>query len=123
LSWSLFQSLPLPSDIIVGDKFGFDIGMNKATSSFSWSMVVGSLKTTHSRAYVYEFDGTEWSNTFTLLPDSSSVYPLTFYPTLPIVYNYPNGSDSFGRAVAMYKHTVMMSVKDRKSRTRKFIIL
>jgi hypothetical protein len=108
LSWSFFKTLPLPSDIVVGDNFGFDIGMNKATSSFSWSMVVGSSKQSQSKAYIYEFDGTNWNNTFTLFPDSSSIYPLPFYPTLPIVSNYPNTHDSFGHAVSMYGNTVMV---------------
>ena len=108
LSWSLFQSLPLPSDIGPGDNFGSDSGMNKASSSFSWSMVVGSSKPSQSIAYVYEFDGTNWNNTFTLLPDSSSIYPLPFYPTLPIITNYKNIYDSFGHAVAMYGNTVMV---------------
>ena len=108
LSWSFFQTLPLPSDIVVGDSFGYDIGMNKATSSFSWSMVVGSSKLSQSKAYVYEFDGVNWNNTLTLFPDSSSIYPLPFYPTLPIVSNYQNTHDSFGYAVSMYGNTVMI---------------
>ena len=108
LSWSLFQSLPLPSNIGTGDQFGSDIVLNKASSSFSWSMVVGSLKPSQSRAYVYEFNGTNWNNTFTLFPDSSSIYPLTFYPTLPIISNYQNIYDSFGHAVSMYGNTVMV---------------
>ena len=108
LSWSFIQTLPLPSDIGVGDNFGSDIGMNKASSSFSWSMVVGNSKHSSSRAYVYEFDGTQWSNTFTLHPDSSSIYPLPFYPVLPIVQDYPNIYDSFGHAVAMYGDSVMV---------------
>jgi len=108
LSWSFFQTLPLPSDIDVDDDFGASIGMNKASSSFSWSMVVGSLKSSESRAYIYEFDGTEWNNTFTLYPDSGSIYPLPFYPTFPIVLNYPNVNDSFGHSVSMYGNTVMV---------------
>jgi hypothetical protein len=108
LSWSLFQTLPIPSDIGGGDNFGASIGMNKASCSFSWSMVVGSSKPSQSRAYVYEFNGTNWNNTFTLLPDSSSIYPLPFYPTLPLVSNYPNIYDSFGHSVSMYGNTVMV---------------
>ena len=71
-------------------------------------MVVGSNKPSSSRAYIYEFDGTEWVNTFTLRPDSGSVYPLPFYPTLPIVANYPNTHDGFGHGVAMFGDTVMV---------------
>lgn len=108
LSWSFVQTLPTPASIGTGDNFGYDIGMNKATSSFSWSMVVGSNKPSSSRAYIYEFNGTDWENTFTLYPNSASIYPLTFYPTLPIVSGYPNIHDSFGHAVAMYGDTVMV---------------
>ncbi len=69
LSWSLVQTLPLPSDIGAYDNFGSDIGMNKLSSSFSWSMIVGSNKPSSSKAYIYEFNGTNWTNTFTLSPD------------------------------------------------------
>lgn len=107
-SWSFIQTLPLPVDIEVGDNFGSSVVMNKATSSFSWSMIVGSSKPSNSRAYIYEFDGTNWSNVFTLLPDSSSRHPLPFYSTLPIILNYPNTTDSFGHSVSMYGDTVMV---------------
>lgn len=108
LSWSFVQTLPTPSHIGIGDNFGSSIGMNKASSSFSWSMVVGSSKSSSSRAYIYEFNGTEWNNTFTLLPDSHSIYPLTFYPTLPIITNYPNTQDSFGHSVAMFGDSIIV---------------
>lgn len=108
LSWSFIQTLPTPSNIGTGDNFGQSIGLNKASSSFSWSMVVGSSKVSSSRAYVYEFDGTKWNNTFTLRPDSSSIYPLPFYPTLPIITNYPNITDSFGYSVAMFGNSIIV---------------
>ena len=108
ISWSFIQTLPLPSNISVEDNFGSSISMNKATSSFSWSMVVGSSKLSSSNAYVYEFNGTNWINTFTLNPNSSSIYPLTFYPSLPIVLNYPNIHDSFGHSVSMYGDSIMV---------------
>lgn len=108
LSWSYVQTLPTPTGIGAGDNFGSVIGLNKATSSFSWSMVVGSNKPSSSRAYIYEFDGTKWNNTFTLSPDTASIYPLPFYPTLPIVVNYPNNSDYFGHGVSMFGDSVMV---------------
>ncbi len=108
LSWSYVQSLPLPSNIGPNDNFGFSIGMNKATSSYSWSMVVGSNKPSSSNAYIYEFNGNCWLNTFTLNPDNTTVYPLPFYPTFPIVVNYPNIYDSFGYSVAMYGTSVIV---------------
>jgi len=107
-NWSFIQTLPLPTEITIGDNFGSDVEMNKASSSFSWSMVVGSSKPNNSRAYVYEFNGTHWTNTFKLHPDSSSIYPLPFYPVTPIVYNYPNTADSFGHSVSMFGNSVMV---------------
>jgi hypothetical protein len=108
LSWSFIQTLPTPSNIVAGDNFGASIGMNKASSSFSWSMVVGSNKQSSSNAYLYEFNGTNWLNTYTFFPNSSSVYPLTFYPSPPIIVNYPNTMDSFGYSVAMYGNSVVV---------------
>jgi len=108
LSWSFFQTLLTPSNIGKNDNFGSCVSLNKATSSFSWSMVVGSSKPSSSKAYVYEFNGTKWNNTFTLNSNSSSVYPLPFSDTLPIVENYPNTHDSFGRSVSMFGSSVMV---------------
>ena len=107
-SWSFVQTLPTPPDIMPGDNFGSDIGMNKMSSSYSWSMVVGSQKLSQSHAYVYQFDGTKWYNIHTLSPDSSSIYPLTFYPTKPIVVGYPNTQDLFGYSVAMYGESIIV---------------
>ena len=108
LSWSFVQTLPIPSNIESGDSFGIDVKLNKATSSFSWSLVVGSLKQSSSNAYLYQFDGNNWNNTFTFYPDSSSIYPVPFYSTLPIILNYPNISDSFGQSVSIYGTSVMI---------------
>ena len=108
LSWSLYQTLQPPSNIGYGDNFGHSICLNKATSSFSWSMVVGSAKPSQSNAYLYEFNGNTWNNTLTLYPDSGSIYPIPFYSTPPIVLNYPNTSDLFGSSVSMYGNTVMV---------------
>lgn len=107
-SWSFVQNIPLPSDIQPGDGFGSSIEVNKATGSFSGSMVVGSTKLSHSRAYIYEFDGTNWNNNFTLNPDNVTVYNLPFYPVKPIIYNYPNYADWFGYDVSMYEDSVMV---------------
>jgi len=115
LSWSFVQTLNLPSDIGVGDTFGSDISLNKASSSFSWSMVVGSSKLSHSNAYVYEFNGATWNNTFILKPNSSSIYPLPFYPTLPIIQNYPNTQDSFGHSVSIFGDSIMVGAPNDRT--------
>lgn len=109
-SWSYIQTLPYPAGIGPGDKFGYAIGMNKATSSYSRSMVVGSLKPSSSRAYLYEYNtGSGWVNTYTFVPDNTTIYPLTFYPSLPLTSGvFPNTSDAFGQDVAMYKDSVII---------------
>jgi hypothetical protein len=113
-SWSFVQSVPLPTDIGTGDGFGWSIEVNKATSSFSWSMVVGSSKYSHSRAYIYEFDGTNWKHNFTLYPDNTTLFPLPFYPTKPIISGYPNYADWFGYSVSMFEDSVIVGApKDR----------
>ena len=117
LSWSFVQSLIVPNDIGPGDGFGISVEANKASSSFSWSLVVGSSKPSQSRAYIYEFDGMNWNHNFTLSPDNITVYPLPFYPTTPIIYNYPNYADWFGYDVSMYEDSVMIGApKDRTIR-------
>jgi len=107
-SWSFVQTVILPPDIAPDDGFGSSIEVNKASSSFSWSMIVGSTKTSSSRAYIYEFDGTQWNLNFTLYPDNTTIYPLPFYPTKPIVFNYPNYSDWFGYDVSIYEDSVIV---------------
>lgn len=108
-SWSFYQTLTVPSTINAGDDFGRSICLNKATGSYSGSMVVGSAKLGGSKAYVYQFDGINWDYTFTLNPDNNTIYPLTFYPTYPILSgSYPNTEDNFGWAVSMFKDTVVV---------------
>lgn len=108
-SWSFYQTLSTPPLIGVGDQFGRSICLNKATGSYSGSIVVGSNKPSSSHAYVYEFNGINWVLNYTLNPDNTTIYPLTFYPTLPIYSgSYPNTHDFFGYSVGMYKDTIIV---------------
>ena len=107
-SWSLFQTLVTPSEINTGDNFGKSICLNKATGSYSASMVVGTARPSGSKAYVYEFNGYNWANSYTLLPDNTTIYPLTFYNTFPIISGSTNTADSFGISVSIYKDTIMV---------------
>ncbi len=108
-SWSFYQSLVVPTEINSGDNFGRSVSLNKALDFYSGSIVVGTGKSSGSKAYVYEFNGTLWNRKFTLSPDNSTVYPLTFYPTLPIESgSFPNYYDSFGYSVAEYKDTIVV---------------
>lgn len=114
-SWSLAQTIAPPTDILAGDFFGYSLDLNKFTGSYSGSLVVGSLKPSQSRAYVYELISGSWSHSFTLYPDNQTVYPLTFYPTLPYTSSNPNTADSFGHSVSIFKDTIMIgSPTDRK---------
>jgi hypothetical protein len=108
-SWSFYQSLVVPSEINTGDNFGKSISLNKALDFYSGSIVVGTAKPSGSKAYIYEFDGTLWNQKFTLNSDYNTVYPLTFYPTLPIESgSFPNFYDSFGYSVSEYKDTIVV---------------
>lgn len=108
-SWSLYQPLTLPSDIVAGDMFGFSLDMNKSSGSYNYNLVVGTARPTSSKAYVYELVSGSWIQKFTLSPDNTTVYPLTFYPTLPLFSgSYPNTADSFGYDVATYGDTIMV---------------
>lgn len=108
-SWSLYQTISPPGDILMGDYFGWSIDLNKATGSFSSSMVVGTSKTSQSRAYVYEFISSSWTQSFTLYPKYDDVQALTFFPTLPYFSaSAVNTADSFGHDVAIYGNTVLV---------------
>ena len=108
-SWSLYQVINSPGDIIAGDYFGWAVDLNKATGSFSGSMVVGTAKVSQSRAYVYELISGSWTQSFTLYPKYDDVKPLTFFPTLPYFSGSTmNNADSFGHDVSIYGNTIMV---------------
>ena len=108
-SWSLYQVINAPADIVAGDHFGLAVDLNKATGSYTGSMVIGSAKPTSSRVYVYEFANNIWTHSFTLYPRYDVSYPLTFYPSIPYFSGTnPNESDSFGFDVAIYGDTVVI---------------
>jgi len=105
-SWSLYQSLTPPP----GEKyFGHAVALNRASGSYSGSLVVGTLSPSSSYVYEYEFDGTNWTYMFTLKPDNITQYPLTFYPTIPLFSgSFPNTADSFGFDVGFYQDTIII---------------
>lgn len=108
-SWSYYQTVTPPIAINSGDLFGAAVALNKASASYSGSMVIGSRRPSGSRAYGYEFDGINWINAFTLSPDNTTIYPLTFYPTLPLISgSYPNTADGFGHDVGIYRDTIIV---------------
>jgi hypothetical protein len=107
-SWSLYQTISPPGDILVGDGFGWSVDLNKATGSFTGSLVIGSSKVSQSRAYVYELVGGLWTSSFVLTPDNNSIQPLTFFPTYPYFSGSINTADSFGHDVAIFANTIVV---------------
>jgi hypothetical protein len=115
-SWSLYQVISPPGDILAGDYFGWAVDLNKSPgaasgsmAAFSGSMVIGTFKTSQSRAYVYEFTNSSWTQSFTLYPKYDDVQPLTFFPTLPYFSgSVVNTADNFGYDVAIYGNTVVV---------------
>lgn len=108
-SWSYYQSINPPSDIVAGDAFGHAVSLNKCSGSFSGSMIIGSLKPSSSRAYVYGFNGSTWNKVSTLNPDNNTIYPLTFYPINPVFSgSFPNLRDGFGYDVSIFHNTIVV---------------
>jgi hypothetical protein len=108
-SWSLYQTISPPTDILAGDYFGWAVDLNKAPGQFSRSLVVGSSKVSQSKVYVYELEGGVWTQSFTLSPDNDTIHPLTFFPTLPYISgSIANTADSFGHDVAIYGNTIVV---------------
>ena len=108
-SWSLYQTILPPGDISSGNYFGWSIDLNKATGSYSGSMVIGSNKGTGSSAYVYALVNGAWTQSAILTPSSVVAQPLTFFPTIPYFSgSLINAADSFGYDVAIYADTVVV---------------
>jgi hypothetical protein len=109
-SWSLFQTISPPADFGPGDGFGSSVSLNKFTSSYSGSMVIGSLKPSQSRAYYYEYDsgssGEAWTLKYTLAP-TYATSSLNFYQTLPLM-SASFDTDEFGHSVSLYKDTIVV---------------
>ena len=104
-SWSLYQRLT-PTNVINASEFGYSLKLNKCTSSYSNSLVVGSGNPATNAAFYFEFINNEWSQTFIFLQDYK-VLPMTFSEYLPYqpVMNIENG---FGNAVSLYENTVII---------------
>ena len=115
-SWSLYQNITPPPEINNGDQFGYSVALNKQSGSYSGSLVVGTLRPNNSRVYEYEYDGINWNQRFTLSPDNTTQYPLTFYPTIPLFSgSFPNTADSFGFDVDIFENTIIVGAPTDRS--------
>jgi hypothetical protein len=110
-SWSLFQTISPPAGFDAGDGFGSSISLNKFTSSYSGSMVIGNLKPSQSHAYYYEFDGASGASgswgLVHVLTASYATSSLNFYSTLPLM-SRSFDTDGFGYSVSLYKDTIVI---------------
>jgi len=108
-SWSLYQVISGSSISGIGsrDYFGHSIELNKATGSFTGSMIIGTFKPSASLAYVYEYTtASGWQLQSILSPDLS-LYQLSFdsvYPQISSSYT-SSRTDLFGYSVSIWGNT------------------
>ena len=105
-NWNYFSTIS-GSVIDSGSYFGHSIDINKATGSYSASLVVGCGNKTSpgNKVYYFQFDGTDWIETHTFEADRS-LYNLPFYDIDPIISGSSNSIDGFGNCVCLYKNDV-----------------
>ncbi len=106
LNFSFFTTIT-GSTSIVGDQFGYSLDLNKATGSYSSSLVVGCGNKTFagSKVYYFEFSGSYWREQFKFSADRT-LYPLPFYDVDPIPRCDDYTIDGFGNSVALFKNDI-----------------
>lgn len=105
-SWSFFCTIT-GSDAGIYDYFGYSIDINKATGSYSGSLVVGCGNKIYagSKVYYFEFDGVHWKEKFKFSADRT-LYELPFYDVNPIPRCEDYSVDGFGNSVCLYQDTL-----------------
>lgn len=103
VTWSLYQRLE-PSGALPDAQFGYSLCLNKATGSYSQSMVIGCGNPYNAQAYYFELIEDHWSQSFVFTPDYTT-QPMTFGNYLPHNLNMvtPNW---FGKSVSLYGEAV-----------------
>lgn len=106
LTFTYFSTIT-GSSTIVDDYFGHSIDLNKQTGSYSGSLLVGCGNNTNtgSKAYYFEFNGTDWQEKYVFEADRN-VYPLAFYNIDPIYDYSDNEVDGFGNSVALFENDI-----------------
>jgi hypothetical protein len=92
---------------ITGDFFGYSIDINKQTSSYSSSLVVGCGNKVFagSKVYYFEFNGTDWQEKHKFEADRS-IYNLPFYDINPVTSSTFSDPDGFGNSVSLFNDTI-----------------
>lgn len=102
INFSFFQTITGSANS-VGDYFGYSLDLNKATQSYSSSLIVGNGNkiSAGSKAYFFEFDGSNWKEKNIFEADRSLRY-LPFYDVNPIPRCEDYTIDGFGNSVALW---------------------
>ncbi len=114
-SWSLYQRIR-PINAVTESQFGFSLKLNKAPTQWSESLIVGCGNPNAGAAYLFEFSGSAWSQSYVFHPDYT-VQPLTFNSlyyappgtvdgTTPFLTM--NSASGFGYSVGCYDGAVII---------------
>jgi hypothetical protein len=109
VSWSLYQVIS-SSTSLPEDRFGWSIGLNKQSGSYSGSLIIGTARASSSIAHLFEFipSTLSWSETYQFRPSAGEQY-LTFYNSVPIASaSGVNAADGYGSAVAIWDNTFVI---------------
>lgn len=106
INFTFFQTITGSSNA-VGDYFGYSLDLNKATQSYSSSLIVGNgnKTTAGSKAYFFEFDGVNWKEKNTFEADRTLRY-LPFYDVNPIPRCEDYTIDGYGNSVALWGNDI-----------------
>lgn len=99
-SWNLHTVLTGSS---LNQQFGYSLSLNKATGSFTGSLIVGTAS--GSTVFYYQFSASVWQMFHSFSPNSD-LYNLSFYEYPPI--NISNVTSSFGKSVDLYESVVVI---------------
>lgn len=108
--WNYFTTLT-GSNTIAGDEFGFSLELNKASGSYSGSLIIGTNRASDSNVYIYRYydlpGGAIWREDQILQADRK-LLPLTFINYYPVLVNESYTSDKYGHSVAIWKDTAVV---------------
>lgn len=106
LNFTFFQTIT-GSSSGVGDYFGYSLDLNKATQSYSCSLVVGNGNkiSAGSKVYYFEFNGIQWQEINSFEADRAIRY-LPFYDVNPIIRCEDYTVDGYGNSVALWGNDI-----------------
>jgi hypothetical protein len=116
-NWTYFVTLS-GSNTISGDQFGHSIELNKASGSYSGSLIIGTARPSSSNVYVYRHHNISGNDVWLeeqILEADRTIKPLTFVNHYPIIADTSYTSDRYGYSVAIWKDTLAVGApEDRK---------